>query len=169
LKHVNCIEFKKEKAGALLPPQQITQGYIIEDEGGWTLPPPAGGTQFSKTAGMSIIPNLTASGNLQNHLFIAQGKLKIQPTEEKLKQIDEKLRARAKVTCYKVAVVAKHFFGPPGQPIVTAYSKGKEVASAQGSAAQGISQTLLVIAEDINYIIIHGCEVKIEKICFFYA
>lgn len=166
--YMDCVEFKKEKAGDLPPPQHVIQDYDFIDLGGWTLPPPVGGTKFGNTAGMRIIPNVAGSGTLQNHLFIGQGKVEIIPTKDKLKEISEKLQKE--VSSFQVSTVGKHYFGPPGQPIITAYDcDRKEIHSAKGSQVQGISENLLLMGEEICYIIIHGCEVAIEKICFFYV
>jgi len=164
MSNIDCIEFKKEKVGSIPPPKQVIQDYIIEDLGGWTLQ----NLQFSKTAGISIIPNYDASGTLHNHLFISQGKIKIKPTDDKLKEISEKLKKE--VVSFQVGVVAKHYYGPPGQPIITAYDpKDQIVHSAKGTQMQGVSENLLLMGEEISYIIIQGVEVKIEKICFFYV
>ena len=112
---IECVEFKDEKERDLPPPEHIIQGFIFEDLGGWTLPPPPGGTQvFIKpglsTAGMRILslPVMGAPTIVQNHLFVGQGKVKVSPTEETLEKVSEMLQK--KVHAFKVGIIGKHYF-----------------------------------------------------------
>ena len=73
------------------------------------------------------------------------------------------------VISLQVSVVSKHYFGGPGQPIVTAYDcNNNQIHVAQGATPQGIPGSMLLVGEEICYIIIHGTEVAIDKICFFF-
>ena len=163
---IHCVEFWKETPHQLPNPPgtHVIQHIVFEDLGGVTL----SGVQFSNTANLRIIEVPSGpSGAMQSCFFIGQGKVKVYPREGFLKKISEILGKEVK--SFQVSVVGKHYYGGPGQPIVTAYDcDNNQIHAAQGVTPQGIPDTMLLVGEEICYIIIHGTEVALDKICFFF-
>ena len=152
---VEVLDFSIEPVGKLQTPQAIVQGCTIRDLGG---PSP------NKSANAQIL-TLPFNGTVKNQLFIPYGRIAIWASEV---SIAEMHRPSKKVSAFKVAIVAQHFYGSK-PPTVYAYDrKGKIVDQISSGKAESVRERLPVMGKEIDHIEIDGVEAAFEQISFFF-